>query len=193
MTLKFPFHLNFDMTYFVGDNKIPTNMGISFIVQIFLIPQSYSFICSMAFVLFPNVYLHQTSYLLLVRHTFFVIFHWTLTKKKLISYIQASQLEWVDGSNMFYISILIVISLTTCKGDFLWRRQRKLIISNGHSSLSVYCIFYDRYRYIWQDRNTWKYDFIFKIYFYLIRRKTYLIDKSFINIRQLCLHKVVGT
>ena len=193
MTLKFPFHLNFDMTYFVGDNKIPTNMGISFIVQIFLIPQSYSFICSMAFVLFPNVYLHQTSYLLLVRHTFFVIFHWTLTKKKLISYIQASQLEWVDGSNMFYISILIVISLTTCKGDFVWRRQRKLIISNGHSSLSVYCIFYDRYRYIWQDRNTWKYNFIFKIYFYLIRRKTYLIDKSFINIRQLCLHKVVGT
>ena len=61
-----------------------------------------------------------------------------------------------------YISILIVISLTTCKGEFLWRRQRKLIISNGHSSLSVYCIFYDRYRYIWQDRNTWKYDFIFK-------------------------------
>ena len=168
VTLKFPFYFNFDMTYFVGDNKIPTNMGISFIVQIFLIPQSYSFICSMAFVLFPNVYLHQTSYLLLVRHTFFVIFHWTLTKKKLISYIQASQLEWVDGSNMFYISILIVISLTTCKGDFLWRRQRKLIISNGHSSLSVYCIFYDRYRYIWQDRNTWKYNFIFKIYFYLI-------------------------
>ena len=160
MTSKFPFYLNFDMTYFVGDNKIPTNMGIFFIVQIFLIPQSYSFICSMAFVLFPNVYLHQTSYLLLVRHTFFVIFHWTLTKKKLISYIQASQLEWVDGSNMFYISILIVISLTTCKGDFLWRRQRKLIISNGHSSLSVYCIFYDRYRYIWQDRNTRKYDFI---------------------------------
>ena len=178
MTLKFTFHSNFDITYFVGDNEIPTNMGIFFIVQIFLIPQSYSFICYMAFVLFPNVYLHQTSYLLLVRHTFFVIFHWTLTKKKLISYIQASQLEWVDGSNMFYISILIVISLTTCKGDFLWRRQRKLIISNGHSSLSVYCIFYDRYRYIWQDRNTWKYDFIFKNIFPLNCLKNWNVRHS---------------
>ena len=30
MTLKFTFHSNFDITYFVGDNDKPANMGIFF-------------------------------------------------------------------------------------------------------------------------------------------------------------------
>ena len=104
------------------------------------------------------------SYLLFIRHQFLsklYIFLLKANKRKIDIVYPGDVVEWVDGNNMLRIYSTVIL-LTTCKGDFLWRRQRKLIILNGHNSPSGYRKCYknidtsDKIKHIYITYETWE-------------------------------------